>query len=130
MMTPNPTAADPLPGARSIAAVGGALVLALCGLLWGRRGFASAAAGSLLSLANVWALDRIAQRAVERAALGDLSVAGQLSAALGAKTIVLLTAAWVLIRIGGFQTLPFGLGYMVSIFSLLGAGLRAARRAE
>ena len=127
-MTPNPTAADPLPGARSIAAVGGAVVLALCGLLWGRRGFASAAAGSLLSMANVWALDRFAQRAVERASLGDLSVAGQLTAALGAKTIVLLTTAWVLIRLGGFQTLPFGLGFMVSIFSLLGAGLRAARR--
>ena len=130
MMTPTPTVAEPLPGARSFAAVGSAFVLALCGLLWGRRGFSSAAAGSLLSLANVWALDRFAQRAVERAELGDLSVAGQLTAALGAKTIVLLTTAWVLMRLGGFQTLPFGLGFMVSIFSLLGAGLRAARRAE
>jgi hypothetical protein len=35
-----------------------------------------------------------------------------------------------LIRVGGLETLPFGLGFMVSIFSLLGAGLSAAQRAE
>jgi hypothetical protein len=127
-MNPDPTAADPLPHARSIAAVGGAVVLALAGLCWGRHGFLSAAAGSLLSFANVWALERFALRAVERAAIGDFSVAGPLTAALGAKTIVLLTAAWVLMRAGRLDTLPFALGYLVSIFSLLGAGLQAARR--
>jgi hypothetical protein len=122
------TAADPLPQARRLAAAGSAVLLAAAGLCWGARGVASAAAGSLLSLANVWALDRFAQRAVARAATGDLSVAGQLVAALGAKTIVLLTTAWVMIRLGRFETLPFGLGFMVSIFSLLGAGLLAARQ--
>jgi hypothetical protein len=127
-MNPAPTAADPLPHARTLAALGGGVVLALAGLAWGRRGLASAAAGSLLSFANVWALGLFARRAVARAAEGDLSVGGQLTGALGAKTVVLLTTAWVLIRTGGLETLPFGLGYLVSIFSLLGAGLWAARR--
>jgi uncharacterized membrane protein len=127
-MTPRTTVPDSLPHARGLAAVGSVAVLALAGLCWGRHGFVSAAAGSLVSFANVWALQRFAQRAVERAELGDLSVAGPLTAVLGAKTIVLLTASWVLIRTGGLATLPFGLGFMVSIFSLLGAGLQAARR--
>jgi hypothetical protein len=131
MMNPDPIAAEPLAHARGIAAVGGAFVLLLSALLWGGRGFVSAAAGSLLSIANVWALERFAQRAVEQSAiLGAGAVAAPLSAALGAKTVVLLTATWVLVRVGGLETLPFGLGFMVSIFSLLGAGLWAARRAE
>ena len=129
MTNPDPIAAEPFARARGIAAVGGALVLALAALRWGPRGFVSAAAGSLLSFANVWALERFGQRAVEQAAVsGAGTVAGPLTAALSAKTVVLLTAAWVLVRTGGLDPLPFGLGFMVSIFSLLGAGLFAARR--
>ncbi|HEX3903994.1 MAG TPA: hypothetical protein VH853_14225 [Polyangia bacterium] len=127
-MNPDPTAAEPLPHARSLAALGSAFVLALSALCWGHRGLVSAAAGSLLSFANVWALERFAQRAVERAAIGDASVAAPLTAALSAKTVVLLTTSWVLLRAGRLLPLPFGLGYLVSIFSLLGAGLFAARR--
>ena len=127
-MNPDPTAADPLPHARTLAVLGSVFVLALSGLCWGHRGLVSAAAGSLLSFANVWALERFASRAVERAAVGDPSVAAPLTAALSAKTVVLLTASWVLIRAGRLLPLPFGLGYLVSIFSLLGAGLFAARR--
>jgi hypothetical protein len=130
-MNPDPIAAEPLARARGIAVVGGVLVLALAAVLGGRRAFVSAAAGSALSFANVWALERFAQRAVAQAAiLGGGAVAAPLTAALGAKTVVLLTASWVLIRVGGLETLPFGLGFMVSIFSLLGAGLSAAQRAE
>jgi|SRR5450432_608312 len=130
-MNPDPIAAEPLARARGIAVVGGVLVLALAAILGGRRAFVSAAAGSVLSFANVWALERFAQRAVAQAAiLGGGAVAAPLTAALGAKTVVLLTASWVLIRVGGLETLPFGLGFMVSIFSLLGAGLYAAQRAE
>lgn len=130
-MNPDPIAAEPLARARGIAVVGGVLVLALAAILGGRRALVSAAAGSVLSFANVWALERFAQRAVEQAAiLGGAAVAAPLTAALGAKTVVLLTASWVLIRVGGLETLPFGLGFMVSIFSLLGAGLSAAQRAE
>jgi hypothetical protein len=130
-MNPDPIAAEPLARARGIAVVGGVLVLALAAILGGRRAFVSAAAGSALSFANVWALERFAQRAVAQAAiLGGGAVAAPLTAALGAKTVVLLTASWVLIRVGGLETLPFGLGFMVSIFSLLGAGLYAAQRAE
>jgi uncharacterized membrane protein len=131
MMKPDPIATEPFARARGIAAVGGALVLALAALLGGRRGFVSATAGSLLSFANVWTLERFGQRAVEQAAVsGGGAVAAPLSAALGAKTVVLLTASWVLVRTGHLDPLPFGLGFMVSIFSLLGAGLWAARRAE
>ncbi len=130
-MNPDPIAAEPLARARGIAVVGGVLVLALAAILGGRRALVSAAAGSVLSFANVWALERFAQRAVAQAAiLGGGAVAAPLTAALGAKTVVLLTASWVLIRVGGLETLPFGLGFMVSIFSLLGAGLSAAQRAE
>jgi hypothetical protein len=130
-MNPDPIAAEPLARARGIAVVGGVLVLALAAVLGGRRAFVSAAAGSALSFANVLALERFAQRAVAQAAiLGGGAVAAPLTAALGAKTVVLLTASWVLIRVGGLETLPFGLGFMVSIFSLLGAGLSAAQRAE
>jgi hypothetical protein len=130
-MNPDPIAPEPLARARGFAALGGVFVLALAGLLWGRRGFASAAAGSLLSFANVWALERFAQRAVQQAAVvGAGAVAGPLTAALAAKTVVLLTASWVLIRTGGLETLPFGLGFLVSIFALLGAGLWTARSAD
>jgi hypothetical protein len=41
-----------------------------------------------------------------------------------------LTASWMLIRLGNLETLPFGLGFLVSIFSLLGAGLWTAQVME
>jgi hypothetical protein len=129
-MNPDQIAAEPLARARGIAVVGGVFVLAMSALLWGRRGLVSAAAGSLLSLANVWTLERFARRAVERAAVVGGGVAGPLSAALSAKTVVLLTTSWVLIRTGRLETLPFGLGFLVSIFALLGAGLWSAGRTE
>jgi hypothetical protein len=130
-MTAHPQKTDPLALARGLALVIGGGVLALAAARWGRAGAAAAAAGTLLSLANVWALARFAMRAMGQAAAGGPHTAtAQLTAALGAKTALLLGAVWALTRSGRLQVLPFGLGLMVSVFALLGAGLWSAARAE
>jgi hypothetical protein len=73
----------------------------------------------------------MAARAVGRVAeLGAGAAAAQLTSALGAKTMVLLGAVFVLGRLARLEALPFALGLMVSVASLLGAGLVSARRAE
>ena len=130
-MTPPQRTAEPLALALGLAVVIGGGVLALSALGWGRAGLAAAAAGTVLSLLNVWALARFALRAMAQAtAIGPHTATAQLTAALGAKTVVLFTAVWVLTRSGRLETLPFALGLMVSVFSLLGAGLWSAARAD
>jgi hypothetical protein len=43
---------------------------------------------------------------------------------------LLFTAVWVLTRSVRLESVPFALGLLVSVFSLLGAGLLAAARAH
>jgi len=122
---------DTLTLARGLAVVACGAALAAGALGWGRPGLLAAAAGVALSLINVWALERMAARAVGRVAeLGAGAAAAQLTSALGAKTMVLLGAVFVLARLARLEALPFALGLMVSVASLLGAGLVSARRAE
>jgi hypothetical protein len=98
---------------------------------WGRAGLLAAALGTGLSLINVWALRRFAARAVANVAvLGAGAASAQLTAALGAKTMVLLGAVWVIGRGGTLAMLPFACGLMVAVFALLGAGLWSAFHPE
>jgi hypothetical protein len=123
--------ADPLGRAPALAAVIGGAVLAGGALGWGRPGLLAAALGTGLSLLNVWVLRRFAARAVEAvSATGPAAASSQLTAALGAKTMVLLTCVWLLGRAAALETVPFAFGLLVSVFALLGAGLWSALRGE
>jgi hypothetical protein len=118
---------DPLAHARGLAIVVGGAVLIAGVFGWGRVGLVAAAIGTAISLVNVWALRRLALRAVANVAVtGSGSAAAQLSAALGAKTMVLLVLVWLVSRAGAFPTVPFALGLLVTVFALLGAGLWSA----
>ena len=122
--------AEPLALARSLAVVGSGAVLILAALAWGRGGLIAAGLGASLSIVNAWAMARFADRAAARAAAQEPHAAtAQLTAALGAKSAVLLTAVWVLTRSGKIAIAPLALGLMVSVLSLLGAGLWTALRA-
>src|SRR5438105_1221334 len=116
MTARNPRTADTLALARGLACVAGGAALVAGALGWGRRGLVAAAVGVALSLINVWALARMASRAVERVAtLGPGSSAAQLTSLLGAKTVVLLTTVYVVTRIARLETMPFALGLLVSV---------------
>jgi hypothetical protein len=109
----------------------GVVVVAAGGLGWGRPGLVAAALGTVLSLGNVWALHRFAVRAVAAVpALGPAAASAQLTGALAAKTMVLLLCLWLLGRAGGLAMVPLGLGLLVSVFALLGAGLGESLRKE
>jgi hypothetical protein len=126
-----PLPAELLARAGRLALVVGGAVLAVGALGWGRAGLVAAAAGTALSLVNVWALGRVATRAVESVALtGPAAAASRLTSLLGAKTVVLLTSVWVLCRLTALETVPLGLGLLVSVFALLGAGLWSALGGE
>jgi hypothetical protein len=110
--------------------IGGA-VLVGGALGWGRPGLLAAAVGTVLSLLNVWVLRRLAVRAVAAVpATGPSAASSQLTAVLGAKTIVLLTCVGLLGRAADLETVPFAFGLLVSVFALLGAGLWSALRGE
>lgn len=103
--------------------VGGAVVL-LSALTWGPSGLVAAGVGASLSVVNVFVLTRFSRQAVEVAAAGGPQTAiGRLTAALGAKTLVLLTIVWVLCKSAHLRVLPLALGLLVTAFCLLGAGL-------
>jgi hypothetical protein len=134
MTTPNRSPEDPIdplalaPGLALVTS-GGVMILAAFG--WGAAGLRAAVVGVLLSLVNVWALHRFSRRAAAQAASGGPNTAMvQLTAALGAKTALLFTAVWLLTRTAHLDALPFGLGLLVSVFSLLGAGLWTTMRGE
>jgi hypothetical protein len=128
MMTAHePRSIDPLARARGLAVVGSGAVLVLAAFVWGRPGLVAAAFGAGLSVVNAWALARLANRAAARAAAQAPHTATvQLTAALGAKTAVLLIAVWVLTHSGKLALVPFAMGLLVSVVALLGAGLWAA----
>jgi hypothetical protein len=117
--------------ARGLTIVVGGAVVVLSALAWGAAGLASAAVGAGLSVINVFLLTRFARQAVAVAADGgpNTAIVGLMSA-LGAKTIVLLTIVWLVCKSPGLRVLPLGLGLLVTVFSLLGAGLVMGLRAE
>ncbi len=99
------------------------------GLIWGRAGALAAGQGGVLSIINLFALERLASRAARRAHMvGGGAAAAGLQAALSAKTALLLVAIILVARAGaaGPTLLPFALGLMVTVFALLAAGLRTA----
>jgi len=117
--------------ARGLTIVVGGAVVALSALAWGAPGLTAAAIGAGLSVLNVFVLTRFARRAVAVAAAGGPNTAVvRLTSALGAKTIVLLTIVWVVCKSASPRVLPFGLGLLVAVFSLLAAGLVTSVRAE
>jgi hypothetical protein len=117
--------------ARGLAVVVGGGVVTLSALAWGMPGLAAAAVGAALSVINVFVLTRFARQAVVVAAAGGPNTAiVRLTSALGAKTIVLLTTVWVVSKSASLLPLPLALGLLVTVFSLVAAGLVTARRTE
>jgi hypothetical protein len=117
--------------ARGLALVVGGGVVVLSALAWGMSGLAAAAVGAALSIINVFVLTRFAEKAVAVAAAGGPNTAiVRLTSALGAKTIVLLTIVWVVGKSARLPVLPLALGLLVTVFSLLGAGLLAGTRGQ
>jgi hypothetical protein len=127
-----PLSLEPLALARPLALLFGALVVAVAGLTWGVRGTLAAGIGTLVSIANVWVLARLgerAQRDVGHAPSAETatSAASRLHVALGVKTIILLGLVAVLAN-QGFASLamtPFAMGLLVTVFALIAAGLMA-----
>jgi len=98
-------------------------VTALAGILWGKSGVVGAGAGALLACINLWAIRRLAARAVARAAAGDKGQAPWLVAALGAKMMVLFGLVWLAIRVYNLAPVPFAIGISVLPISLVFSGL-------
>ncbi len=107
----------------------GALVTALSGLVWGKSGVLAAGTGALIACVNLWAIRRLAGRAVQRAAAGDKGQAPMLVAALGAKMMVLFALVWLAIRIYNLAVVPFAIGISVLPISLVFSGLWLASTA-
>jgi hypothetical protein len=124
MIAPTPRRIELLAHARGLAVVLGGASLIGGAFGWGRAGLVAAALGTAISLLNLWALRRLALRAVASISqTGAGAATAQLSSALGAKTMVLLALVWVVSRSAALPTLPFALGLLVTVFALLGAGL-------
>jgi len=98
-------------------------VTALGGLVWGRAGLQAAGEGAALACLNLWAMHRIAARAIARAAAGDTAATAGLLAALGAKMLILFALVWVAIRVYNLALVPFAIGISILPVSLVMAGL-------
>jgi hypothetical protein len=129
MTNPNPRT-DPVARAYGLAVVIGGAVMVAGALVWGRAGLIAATVGTVLSMVNIWALARLARQAVAQAAGGEGAAPAPLTAALTAKTAVLLSVVLVLTRTGRIETTPFALGLLVSAFAFLGMGAWTALKAE
>ena len=119
---------EPLVLARPLALGIGAAVIAWSGIGWGRAGTVAALLGVVVSLANVWVLERLGARAMREATgAHPVHAAARLQVALGAKTIILLALVALLAQKGpaGLAMTPFTIGLLVSVFSLVAAGLIA-----
>jgi hypothetical protein len=122
---------EPLALARPAALLIGGAVVALSGLAWGPTGTLAAGVGTLISVVNVWVLERLGARAVRQAAHPDageaVAAASRLQLALGGKTIILLALVAYFANRGPVakSTTAFTLGLLVSVFALVAGGLLA-----
>jgi hypothetical protein len=98
-------------------------VTALGGVVWGKSGLLAAGVGAALACLNLWAIHRLAARAIERAAAGATAQAAGLVAALGVKMMILFALVWVAIRVYNLALVPFAIGISVLPVSLVMAGL-------
>jgi len=98
-------------------------VTALGGLVWGKSGLLAAGVGAALACLNLWAIHRLAARAMARAAAGANAQAAGLMAALGGKMLILFALVWVAIRVYHLALVPFAIGISVLPVSLVMAGL-------
>jgi hypothetical protein len=98
-------------------------VTALGGLVWGKSGLLAAGVGAGLACLNLWAIHRLAARAMARAAAGANAQAAGLMAALGGKMLILFALVWVAIRVYHLALVPFAIGISVLPVSLVMAGL-------
>jgi hypothetical protein len=98
-------------------------VTALGGLVWGKAGLWAAGVGAALACLNLWAIHRLAARAIARAAAGATTAAAALVAALGGKMLILFALVWVAIRVYNLALVPFAIGISILPVSLVMAGL-------
>ena len=98
-------------------------VTALGGLVWGKAGLLATGVGAGLACLNLWAMHRLAARAIARATAGDTTHAAGLLAALGLKMLILFALVWVAIRVYNLALVPFAIGISVLPVSLVMAGL-------
>ena len=98
-------------------------VTALGGLVWGKSGLLAAGVGAALACLNLWAIHRLAARAMARAAAGANAQAAGLMAALGGKMLILFALVWVAIRVYNLALVPFAIGISVLPISLVFSGL-------
>jgi ATP synthase I chain len=98
-------------------------VTALGGLVWGKAGFWAAGVGAALACLNLWAIHRLAAKAIARAAAGATAAATGLVAAMGGKMLLLFALVWVAIRVYNLALVPFAIGISILPVSLVMAGL-------
>ena len=98
-------------------------VTALGGLVWGKAGFWAVGVGAALACLNLWAIHRLAAKAIARAAAGATAAATGLVAAMGGKMLILFALVWVAIRVYNLALVPFAIGISILPVSLVMAGL-------
>ena len=98
-------------------------VTALGGLVWGKAGFWAAGVGAALACLNLWAIHRLAAKAIARAAAGATAAATGLVAAMGGKMLILFALVWVAIRVYNLALVPFAIGISILPVSLVMVGL-------
>jgi hypothetical protein len=98
-------------------------VTALGGLVWGKAGLCAAGVGAALACLNLWAIHRLAAKAIARAAAGATAAATGLVAAMGGKMLILFALVWVAIRVYNLALVPFAIGISILPVSLVMAGL-------
>jgi ATP synthase I chain len=99
-----------------------AATLVAGGLVWGKAGFWAAGVGAALACLNLWAIHRLAAKAIARAAAGATAAATGLVAAMGGKMLILFALVWVAIRVYNLALVPFAIGISILPVSLVMTG--------
>lgn len=105
-------------------------VACLAGWLWGATGLLATGAGLVLGAVNLWAIARLARRAVRDVETGTPGATFALVGGLLLKMVGLFVLAWIAVSVLHLGVLPFALGFSALVLSLVLSGGQAFAREE
>lgn len=118
---------NPLAAVERTNLVVGALATFTGGFLGGPDVMLAVGVGAALAAANLWAIRRLARKAVDAVEGGVVRVpaiaAGRLVSGLLLKMVLLFSIVFIAVRVVRLDPLPLALGLFVLVVSLLGWGL-------